>query len=225
MKNLLLFLSLTINALVFFIACSKSEQTDTQNVPGSPNGGHVERRAGNNNGNDPAATYRAAAPSMPYNMVAQMIGNYRNNQLSVINNTLGISDAYAACFDLDSIENYIDHLRAQVQASGCSSLSKLGIRFYYAAYSNPAQAGMPYAYSRKHTLIMIPAYKSNAGYYVDFDPMRIDNVSCIPAPLGRSVAGNLAQNGTTIQSMMNLGQTYAMDHPMLSPPPVQGMAF
>lgn len=223
MKNLLLFLSLTINVLVFFIACSKNEQPGIQGAAGSSNDGHVVRRAGNNNSNDPDATYRAAAPSMPYNMVAQMIGNYRNSQLNAINNALGISDAYAACFDLDSIENYIDHLRSQVQASGCSLLNKLGIRFYYGAYSNPAQDGVPYSYSRKHTLIMIPAYKSSAGYYIDFDPMHIDSTSCTPAPLGRS--GNGSPSGTTIQGMMNSGQTYAMDHPMLSPPPVQGMAF
>lgn len=225
MKNLLLFLSLTINLLVFFIACSKNETSGTQNASGSPNDGHVVRRAGGNNGNDPNATFRSAPPSMPYNMVAQMIGNYRSRQLSAINSALGINDAYAACFNLDSIENYIYHLRSQVLASGCSSLSTLGIRFYYGAYSTPAEGGMPYSYSRKHTLIMIPAYLNDDGYYVDFDPMYIDSESCTPAPLGRNGSLSSTQNGTPLTTMMSTGQTYAMDHPMLSPPPVQGMAF
>lgn len=222
MKSLLLFLSLTINLLVLLIACSKNEQVNSQNSSGPPDDGPVVRRAGNSGSN---ATLRAAAPSMPYSMVSQMIGNYRSKHLSVINNALGISDAYAACFNLDSIENYIGHLRAQVAASGCSSLNRLGIRFYYAAYSNPAEGNMPSAYSKKHTLIMIPAYMNEYGYYVDFDPMHVDSVSCTPAPLGRSSSFNNAPNGSSVTSMMSSGQIYAMDHPMLSPPPVQGMAF
>lgn len=221
MKNLLLFFSLTINIMVWLIACSKNEPANAPNVSVSTPNEQVMREAGNNAG----SLFRPAPPSMSYATIAQMIGNYRNSQLGAINSGLGISDAYAACFDLDSIENFIDHLRLRASASGCALLNKLGIRFYYAAYSAPAEGGVPYSYSRKHTLVMIPAYKSSYGYYVDFDPMRIDSLTCVPSPIGRLSGGAMQQGVTGIQSLSGSGQTYAMDHPMLSPPPVQGMAF
>lgn len=221
MKNLLLILSLAMNIMAVLIACSKNEQANSPNVSTSTRNEQTMREAGSNT----VSQYRSAPPSMPYATIAQMIGNYRSNQLSAINGTLGMSDAYAACFDLDSIENFIDHLRQRASASGCTLLNKLGIRFYYAAYSTPAEGGVPYSYSRKHTLVMIPAYKSSYGYYVDFDPLRIDSVTCVPSPIGRSSGGTIPQGVTGIQSLSGSGQTYAMDHPMLSPPPVQGMAF
>lgn len=212
MKNLLLFLSLTMNTAALFIACSKSE---TKNAASSSStvtaSDQRPRRAGNSNN-----LLRSTAPAMPYSVVAQMIGNYRVQQYNAVNSVLGISDARAACFELDSIEQYISILRAKVEASGCASLNRLGIRFYYAAYSNPAENGLPLSYSRKHTLVMIPAYRNAAGVYVDFDPSRIDLQSCTPLPLSA---------GPGITSLTSADSVYAMDHPMLSPPPAQGMAF
>jgi hypothetical protein len=222
MKNLILFMALGINFIFIFNACTKNETAGGNSDTGA--GGSVSSRtAGNIEMDAVAATCRATQPTMTYNMVSQMINNYTNNQLRNINASLGISDARAANFNIDSIENYICHIKSLVAASRCTSIKGLGIRFYYAAYSAVAEPGVPASYSRRHTLIMIPTYISATGIITDFDPTRIDALSCTPLPI--SNIPRSADAGNIIMLDNPGGNTYAQDHPVLGPPPPGGMGF
>lgn len=225
MKNILLFLSLSINLIIILIACSKNESSgDPKNGTANENARFSKTSSGITT--EIGAACAAQKPEMTYGTVSQMITHYKNNQWMLINGGMGISDARAACFDLDSLENYICHLKSMVATSGCPSLTDLGIRFYYAAYSNPAPAGITPSYARKHTLVMIPTYKNALGNNVDFDPGLIDEGSCLPIPLTRVAASTPAGKNVLVTTDLPIGsKIFAMDHPTLAPPPAAGMAF
>jgi hypothetical protein len=221
MKTILLFVSLSVNILLVLIACSKND-SGNNTVPGSPSANNLTRGGGASASVVGSSTCPGPQPAMTYTTVAQMVQNYVNNQWTIINNAMGFQDARAAHFELDSLQGFICHLKAQVAQSGCAQLADLGVRFYYGAYAAPPGPGVPSAYARKHTLIMIPTYKNAQGIYVDFDPAYINPVTCMPVPLnelGRSTpANNILMNSGTVT-------IFAKDHPSLPPPPVAGTAF
>jgi hypothetical protein len=221
MRNQILFLALGINFIFIFNACTKNDTTRESNATGVGNNS-TNRVAGSGITDAVAATCRASQPSMPYSMVSQMINNYTNNQLRAISNSLGISDARAANFNLDSLENYICHIRTLV-SSRCPNIKGLGIRFYYAAYSSITEPGVPVSYGKRHTLIMIPTYTSSTGIITDFDPTQIDAITCTPLPINRIAPSTDA--GGVIMLEAGSGSTFAQDHPVLGPPPPGGMGF
>ena len=225
MKNILLFLSLSINLVIILIACSKNESSgDPKN--GAQNEYARFTKTSGGITTEMGAGCAAQKPEMTYGTVSQMITNYKNNQWMLINGGMGISDARAACFDLDSLENYICNLKSLAAESGSTSLTDLGVRFYYAAYSNPAGAGITPSYARKHTLVMIPTYKNAMGNNVDFDPGLIDAGSGTPLPLSRVAPSTPAGKNVLVTTSIPAGsKIFAMDHPTLAPPPTAGMAF
>lgn len=230
MKTVLLFASLSINIVLVFIACSKSGTSGEAGNMARQENGPQNRAVGTAAIEATNAVCVAPPPVMTYASVAQMTTNYRNNQLATINTSMGISDARAACFNLDSIENFICNLRNMSAATGCSLLKNLGIRFYYGAYSNN-QPGIAATSYRKHTLIMIPTYKNAQGVYTDFDPSLINVATCTPLPL-RTVAPTTPVGNNVIASGMENtngtggnGNLFGMNHPGLAPPPNSGLSF
>ncbi|MBL7728435.1 MAG: hypothetical protein JNM68_12150 [Dinghuibacter sp.] len=225
MKTILLFASLGINIILVSIACSKS---GTMNEPGNrvqPD--HSNRMATNSAADEVDAACIAPPPVMTYASVAQMVNNYKNNQWALINSSMGMTDARAACFRVDSLENFICNLKNMSAATGCALLKNLAVRFYYGAYSNN-QEGIAPANYRKHTLIMIPAYKNASGVYVDFDPSLMDMVTCTPLPLNSIAPVTPIRNTILIEGGGGTGgngNLFGMNHPTLAPPPNSGLNF
>jgi hypothetical protein len=215
MKKSFALVSMVFNLIFIIYACSKSEHTESVNA-------EVSRSPANSAGINLFRTGSVCItgkPVMARNQVMQLVNNYKHNQLAVIKSQLQLDDAWAANFDLDSLENFICHLKSLVAQSSCEGLTDLGIRFYYGAYSNPAGPGVSPQNARKHTLVMIPTYKDAQGFYIDFDPSRIDPVTCRPMPL-RSI--NI--NTSTIHTESVTDSIFAMNHPGL-PPPYTGLSF
>lgn len=117
-------------------------------------------------------------------LIYNMVQNYRNQQLvSIQTHTSRAvpSDASAIWFELDTIKKFIYHIEKAVKKNGENS-SKIGLRFYYAAYPNSStwtttfpdlrgflQDSITQLYGDKHTLVILPTItKDNVVY--DFNP-------------------------------------------------------
>lgn len=116
--------------------------------------------------------------AMSTELIKALIDNYRQNQMSAINEAIGINDAHSIWFDLPKLKNFISLIEqeARVINPECTP-EDLGIRFYYAAYpkienweimeSHP----VPQEYSERHTLVMVPTLKkeSEEGEMINYD--------------------------------------------------------
>ena len=146
---------------------------------------------------------QSISPStMPADFIQELIHNYRNNQLRFINDNLGIGDAHSIWFDLETIKNFVAEIEKQARLISPTCPDKdLGIRFYYAAYSENPTDPIPEDYAKKHTLVMIPTKKEDDGtgtmLNFDFNPFETDSerdtetALAITARLGRNA---MAQN-------------------------------
>ncbi|AWI25887.1 hypothetical protein [Flavobacterium pallidum] len=143
--------------------------------------------------------------TLPYDLVKEMIEQYRSVQLYSIENAVvnAVSnDAHSAWFSLENLKNFIADIERHAEAAAAESL---GIRIYYAAY--PAKELWDDAgyedlegllndadtkkYEKKHTLIMIPTI-ANEGRHQDFNPL--DAIAPLAAsPSTRIMAMNHGQ--------------------------------
>ncbi|MFY1045038.1 hypothetical protein [Chryseobacterium sp. GP-SGM7] len=113
----------------------------------------------------------SSVPStLPTTLVQSLVDNYRDNQLSFINENLGIDDAHSIWFDLPTLKSFIQNIEEQAQLIDPNIPdADLGVRFYYAAYPEVPQDPIPSDYGKRHTLVMIPT-KIEAGLNYDFNP-------------------------------------------------------
>ncbi|WP_272149005.1 hypothetical protein [Tenacibaculum aiptasiae] len=128
---------------------------------------------------------RAPLSKLPVGLVKDMINGYKKNQLNEINGNLGINDAQAISFDLETLKRFVYHIEA-ISKSKDSTLSDkdLGVRIYYAAYperkewKNSKYAGaldvfmddpITEQYEKLHTIVIMPTIKRDDTYY-DFNP-------------------------------------------------------
>lgn len=115
-------------------------------------------------------------PIMKKNAIEAMIKQYRENQLAVVNKALQLDDTQSVWFELDKLKNFIAEVEKEAKASypGIST-SKLGIRFYNAAYPENASDyfsddEVPKDFLRHHTLIMIPTvFRKGDHGELDYD--------------------------------------------------------
>lgn len=208
--------------LLILTSCRKDNAVGRENQ--STDSGYLPNRTFNNAQRGGSGSCVDPYEGMPFGTVQQMINNYRNRQQQAITNGLGFSDANACWFDLERLKDYICHLEAQVDQTQCGNIRSLGIRFYYAAHNATAPLyGVPDAYIGKHTLIMIPTYRDDAGNNVDFDPGKMDLANCKPLPL-RSLKGNAVLGNVNIGASGG-DNLFAMDHGQLGPPDSVSMSF
>lgn len=128
--------------------------------------------------------------TLPISVVQDLVNNYRDNQLTYINENLGIDDAHSIWFDLQTLKNFIQEIEKQANLvdPGISD-EYLGIRFYYAAYS---EEPVPSDYGKRHTLVMIPT-KIEEGINYDFNPFEesgmalAQNHGCLVPPTASQV--------------------------------------
>jgi hypothetical protein len=142
----------------------------------------------------------------------QMVADYRDN---IWNNRKvdGVlqKDSRSVWFSLEKLKAFIAEIENKVQADSCNQEKALGIRFYFAAYpdSNTIKQkgwksyftnhGLPLAYQRLHTLVMVPTYyNDNDGHNYDFDPrFRSATGSCSYIPM-KDVMNSLLTPGVRL---------------------------
>jgi hypothetical protein len=140
--------------------------------------------------------------TMSTDTIQELVDNYRNNQLSYINQNLGIDDAHSIWFDIETVKKFIEQIEYQARLIDPSCPDKnLGIRFYYAAYPQTPTDPIPEDYALRHTLVMIPTKKEDDGsgemLNYDFNPFESDSETdkdtalALTAGINRSA---LAQN-------------------------------
>jgi hypothetical protein len=212
MKKLLLCTSLVANLVFLLMACQKESVAEKGK-------GRAQTSLQPDRDGTVIATGSSScqgdAPSMPYNLVRDLILNYQTRQQRAIEQSLGFNDASACWFDLAAMKNYICQLEEKVEQGACGNLGALGLRFYYAAHTpNPAAYGSPDEYANLHNLIIIPTYRNSAGMDVSFDPDLIDITTCLPVGL------NLPKNGTGggQPPAGSNGNIFSLNHGQLGPP-------
>lgn len=161
---------------------------------------------------------------MSLNLVRDMIGNYKQNQLQAIKNCANIKDARACWFDLERLKDYICRLETEVAQRGCINTENLGLRFYYAAHSKTQPLeGVPSNYKGLHTLVIMPTYADEVGNNVDFDPTKFDPETCKPLSLHKLKGTEKMKSVLTMDLLP--GNIFAMDHGQLGPPDSLIMSF
>jgi hypothetical protein len=139
---------------------------------------------------------------MSSDLIQELVDNYRDNQLTFINENLEINDAHSIWFDLETIKNFVAEIENQARLIDPTCPDKnLGIRFYYAAYPEDPTSPVPDDYAMRHTLVMVPTKKEDDGsgemLNYDFNPFESDsetdteNALALIGGLGRNA---LAQN-------------------------------
>jgi hypothetical protein len=143
--------------------------------------------------------YSKDKPSiLKHSLVAEMVKNYRENQLVSIQTApvnAVANDAQSIWFPLDSIKKFIYHIEKGVANNKPGAKTDLGLRIYYAAYpdkklwgdkgyeeiaylaNNPTTA----LYEKKHTLVMIPTLEIH-GVNADFNPIDIKTYTGFDSP-------------------------------------------
>ncbi|UKT64599.1 hypothetical protein [Pedobacter mucosus] len=130
---------------------------------------------------------RSSHPNtMDPKIIQQMVDDYRNNQLAVINKTLGLNDAHSVSFALKTLKKFITDIEDQTKKRDSNiGIDELGIRFYYAAYPKADdwrdlenEKSIEKDQAQKHTVIMIPTLKKEidkgSKLEYDFNPLDRD---------------------------------------------------
>lgn len=143
-------------------------------------------------------------------LVQQLIGNYRNNQMQAVNKELGITDSHAIWFDLPKLKKFIACVENEAAKVNPEVTEEdLGIRFYYAAYpkaedwaimeSHPVEK----EYAERHTLVMIPTLKKadETGEMLNYDfcPFNSESVLAMASKTGQPAGlETIAENHGTL---------------------------
>lgn len=126
--------------------------------------------------NPPQGGNMSEQPStMPVGNIQNLVNNYRDNQLTLIDQNLGFEDARSCQFDLPTLKKFISDLEflAKEQNPNITD-SDLGIRFYYAAYPESPEPTVPSEYAFKHTLLLIPTISKDVDGEIknlDYNPL------------------------------------------------------
>jgi hypothetical protein len=155
---------------------------------------------------------------LPLKLIKNLVDNYKTRQLRSIENSEDCPmafDATAALFSLEKLKDFIATIEKEVAKHPERPVSKIGIRFYYAAYPENSDwededyeaLGMVNPeYAKLHTLVAIPSIEIEGVSY-DFDPSNINTY------------GGQKPSGTGVAIM-------AENHGLLFPPgPRTGLWF
>lgn len=199
---------------IALFSCSKSESNDG-----------IKENA--NTANQKVLNKGTSSSTMNYLLVKNMIDNYKNNQLKSIQNSGSnpvSNDAQAIWFDVETLKKFISEIESQT-ANNSGDVSKLGIRFYYAAYPEKSKWGqngyedlsdlltdpITQMYEKKHTLIMIPTLNVG-GTDKDFNPLDKNTYN------GFNSSNNSLSNYEIMSVSDNELSTSARNHGTLYPP-------
>lgn len=173
-------------------------------------------------------TTKVDEPSlMNTNVIQNMVNNYRNTQLTAVNNHLNIEDANSVWFDLRTVKKFISTVEIESQSrNGNINLKDLGVRFYYASYPkeenwdvfNNTGTNPPREYAQLHTLIMVPTLnmKDSSGNYLNYDFNPLDENTYTHARRMNSTSSS--DKTVAASSRTNPINTVAQNHGNLIPP-------
>lgn len=130
---------------------------------------------------------------LPTTLIQSLVDNYHNNQLSFINENLGMQDAHSIWFDLPTLKSFIQDIEAQATIIDPNVTdADLGIRCYYAAYPETPASPVPVEFGLRHTLVMVPT-KKQEGLNYDFNPCQEEEEKALALTLSKPNMA-LAQN-------------------------------
>lgn len=135
--------------------------------------------------------------TLPTALVQSLVDNYRDNQLTYINENLGVDDAHSIWFDLPTLKSFIQDIEEQAKIIDPNVTdTDLGVRFYYAAYPEEPQEPVPTDYGKRHTLVLIPT-KKEENVVCDFNPFPEDKSDVRPVMALAQNHGCLVPPNTT----------------------------
>lgn len=159
--------------------------------------------------------------TMNFTLVQNMIDNYKNNQLQVINSSFeSMNDAQSVSFDLETLKKFLYHIENETKKNNIAiTIKQLGVRMHYAAYpsqeawkTNKELNGVNPNFQKHHTLVMIPTLEVN-GRILDFNPLDV-NTYTNGLPINQPISNNTnLRSATTVY-----GLTAAQNHGTLIPP-------
>jgi hypothetical protein len=170
--------------------------------------------------------------TMEFDLVKEMVNNYRNNQLNWIltapTSNLAM-DASAIWFDLATLKNFISSIEEAIALNPDLPTDNVGIRMYYAAYPPIEKWSQPgyediadlldsdetKKYEKLHTLVLVPTTEINA-VNTDFNPLDATTYE----------AGFPTAGPTAVMALTYKGTIAAKNHGRLYPPgDITGEAF
>jgi len=115
-------------------------------------------------------------------LIRNMVGGYRKNQLVHINAAEKFSDAHSIWFDLVTLKKFIYHIEYQaLDKDNTINPENLGLRIYYSRYPDEMPGAynnlkdVPTNFAKHHTLVAIPTYRRNeTSANIDFNPLDIN---------------------------------------------------
>lgn len=139
---------------------------------------------------------------LPVDYIQNLVDNYRNNQLSYINQNMGMIDSHSIQFDLPTLKKFISDIENLAESSDPTITDEdLGIRFYYAAYPETPESSVPANYALRHTLVLIPTINKVVEGEIlncDFNPLENGEENKTPALMPTRALNALAQNHGTL---------------------------
>ena len=162
-------------------------------------------------------------------LIRNMVGGYRKNQLVHINAAEKLSDAHSIWFDLLTLKKFIYHIEYQaLDKDNTINPENLGLRIYYSRYPDemPGEYAnlqdVPKNYAQHHTLIAIPTNRrKETTTNIDFNPLDANTFwEGIPS----NYTGPIASLSLTKNSEGQI--TGAQNHGTIYPPGLpNGLAF
>lgn len=161
---------------------------------------------------------------MEFDLVKEMVNNYRNNQLNWIL-TAPTSDlkmdASALWLDLATLKDFISSIEVAIAQNPELPTRNVGVRLYYAAYPPIEKFNQPgyediadlldseetRKYEKLHTLVLVPTTEINA-VNTDFNPLDATTYE----------AGFPPSGNTTVMALTYRGTIAAKNHGRLYPP-------
>ena len=232
MKKILLLLNIVFATVIYFQNCTMPKQVISP-LEGSNKNWHCL------NYNDSVFT------GIPYSVAQRMFDNYSTVQYADITNPSASAGALAqdsrsVWLSLDVIKKFIYKIEDTLFRKGADQKTRLGIRFYFAAYpdentmaADPALRDLPREYALHHTLFLVPTFdkaEENNNVHYDFNPFYpVDNRLRRPVDFltaRSSMKKEAFQNQVTL-SLGVTGETYMQNHGEVGPPPkpVLGATF
>lgn len=161
---------------------------------------------------------------MEFDLVKEMVNNYRNNQLNWILTapTSDITmDASALWLDLATLKDFISSIEDAIAQNPELPTRNVGVRLYYAAYPPIEKFSQPgyediadlldseetRKYEKLHTLVLVPTTEINA-VNTDFNPL--DDTTYR--------AGFPTTATTAVMALTYRGRIAAKNHGTLMPP-------
>jgi hypothetical protein len=184
-KHLMLIIALLLAGFATYIFYTKDKIAPTPTPIVKRDTVYIQKNASAETPN--CVDYSNYQPSeLTAGFIRDMVSMYKTNQLSAIqgSSTNAVAgDAQSIWFDIDTIKKFIFHIEKLSKQNGLNS--KLGLRFYYAAYPNAADWGRAYyngtlnafatdpitaQYGGKHTLVILPTLSAGGNIQADFNP-------------------------------------------------------